>query len=494
MYGATDGVDATAAVRNCYAACKLQRKSFFHKSTYLISDTIDIPSGVNTVSSAGAFFKCIDGAFVDGRPAVRLGNSATNTKWTGQAGVIQVDCNGTNAIGIEFGRVWKGCDVTYANVINHDNIGIKHTSGYGLQLKSYTIWAISKLEGFSRNAKIGTIGFLSLTSDSYYGPCQIFGSWIGIKAFGGMNHYNNPHCWSIYKKADGSALACPMGICIWNQGQNNTFTKPIADSPSMLDYNLPATEANGGFGMWNNLYGYQSTFIGGIVFIPNRAADNEVVPVGKIQAYKCDQSATYIGCEKFDDSTGNAAFAPETFEGGNRDTCYIMGRGGVSTYTNEVMRLERRTVASKGLDINTVFDDTDTTIENWGIINFKQTDRNWLRINANWEGNIQQIRLERSQKGNTSNRDYLATILTPDDKGYEFWMDDTFRKVIWSGTEFRYTDGTKALARRGNSADKDYLTSVLTTADEGYTFWLTDLKKMIVWGGSAWYNVNGGLA
>ncbi len=441
---AGDGVtDDTIAVRNCYAACAAQGKLFYHRSNYCITDTISIPSGVETICN-GSYFKCKDGYFTDNRPALRLGSWSGNIRWIGKAGTLLVDCNGTKAIGIDFNYTWKGCDVSYAKVINHDYIGIKHSHGYGLQLLSYTIWAISKLEGFSRNAAIGTVGLKSETSDSYYGPCQVFGSWIGIHAFGGMNLYTNPHCWSIYKKADGTELACPMGICIWNQGQSNTFIKPIADSPSMLDYSLPATEANGGFGFWNNLYGYQSTFVGANVFIPNRSFNNEVVPVGKIQAYKCDQSATYVGCEKFDDSIGNAAFAPETFEGGNRDTCFILGRGGVSTYTNEVQRHKRRTVMSKGLDINTIYDDTDTTIENWGIINFKQTDNNWLRINANYEGTIKQIKIERSQKGNTGNMAFIATQLTAEDEGYTFWLTDVKKPVYWDGEKFIYSTGAPA--------------------------------------------------
>lgn len=444
QYGAVSGQDATNAVRACYAACATLKKLFLMKSDYLVSDTISIPVGVETIAN-NHYFKCIDGSFASGnKPVVQIGNWNTGTRWIGRVGVLQVDCNGTKAVGIDFNYTWLGCDCSYAKVIRHDNIGILHSHGYGLQLLSWSSWAISKMEGFSRNAAIGTKGFQSNTSDSYYGPSQVFGSWIGIHAYGGMNVYVNPHCWSIYKKADGTELACPMGICIWNQGQSNTFIKPIADSPSMLDYNSPATEANGGFGFWNNLYGYQSTFVGANVFIPNRSFNNEVVPVGKIQAYKCDQSATYIGCEKFDDSIGNAAFAPETFEGGNRDTCFIMGRGGVSMYTNEVMRMRRRMVASKGLDINTIYDDADTTIDNWGIINFKQTDNNWLRINANYQGTIKEIKIERAQKGNTGNMAFIATQLTADDEGYTFWLTDVKKPVYWDGAKFIYSTGAPA--------------------------------------------------
>lgn len=441
MFGATANNNSKLCIEKSYAAAKSLGVKNIFEEMFLAESTVDIPSGASSEMIVGGI-KAKTG-FASNSPVIRLGNysAGASGRWEGYAGTLNVDCNGTSAIGIDFNYTWKSCEVEHAQVMNHANIGIIHREGYGLKLKTYTIFAIAKRDGWANNAPYSSIGLYTETTDNYYGPCQVFGSFVGVKALGGNNEFENTHCWGIYKQAGTlEDMACPMGIPIWNQGQSNCWINPISDSPSMIDYSQPASESNGGYAIYNSLYGFQAKFIGATVFIPNRAT--EAYPVEKIVRFRCNHVATYIACEWFDDSPNKTVFTAEPFEGSLALQSCIVGRSKFDVYTADFPRFRRRLNCFKGIDIQTTYADADSKLNEYGIINFTMPDRKYLRINANYEGNVAQMRLQRQWRGTTGDRSFLATILGTDDAGYQLYLTDSKKLNIWDGTAWREANGT----------------------------------------------------
>ncbi|MDY7569415.1 hypothetical protein QN377_05085 [Pseudomonas sp. CCC4.1] len=393
-------------------------------------------------------FDCNDGAivalpgFAMNAAVIRFGNSVTSQDYRGRGGHLRVKGGRQRVICAEFSRS-QSCGYEKVSVEESLFVGIKSTSGSGLSLGTIKVHQPMILGGKPANADLDSVGLLVTSSDGNFGAGACVGSAIGSKFTGNNNTVGALHNWGVYERG-GIPQSVPMLACFWNEGQSNTFVGCIADSPSLIDYNQPASLANGGYGFVNRGNGWQTKFIGCNTFIPNRVPFGDTMPVGRIVGNLLNQGAAYTNCEVTDD-TGVAlvpGFAGR-YQGTNLDQCTIIGRQD-TRIGNTRLELIKKAYMKRGLEFNATYQDADEHSDGFGNCSFDMQDLKYLKVVTNFGGTTRIIEIQRWTKGTNTLADYLKIVLVAADEGYTLYRTDLSpkRMTVWDGTKFTKIDGT----------------------------------------------------
>lgn len=407
------------------------------RPTYLTS-TLLIPSGVELACIGEGKFVAALG-FIERNQVLKFGDKDTDVRWTGKGKDLVVDCQGQRVVGIQFSRAWEHADFDHIIVHECAYIPVQTVSGFGLKIKSIDATAPSIRSGYPANAQVDSIGVLWEMSDSYItGACKATGYFVGFKATGSNNKFNGIHPYGLYEN-DGIPQTCPMGVCIWNEGQGNRFTNSIADSPSKIDYEAPASLTNGGYGTVNRGNGYQTSFDGITVFIPDRTVFGETIPTG-LRAHYCGQLASYTNAE-INDQTNVSIDKVQPLVGPQASACRYEGIERQQIYSRNPPNHLVKPYFRRGIEFNATYQDGDNFSSGFGSCSFSLVSRNFFQVNSNYEGNISAIKIERIQSGNTAVQAFLSTVLGAGDAGYRFYRTDTKKFRIWNGSAFQDGDG-----------------------------------------------------
>lgn len=389
-------------------------------------------------------FGCDEGAilaapgFASGGTVVRLGDSSGSAVWEGYGGSLHVKCGNQRVIGVDFSRSRK-CGYSSVLVEKSSYIGVKATAGYGLSLPKIDALAPMIISGDIANASSDSIGLLVTCTDSNFGAGDLAGSAVGAKFTGNNNTIGGLHLWGLYQKA-GVPQSVPMIVGLWNEGQANTFVGTISDSPSLIDYALAASITNGGIGFANRGNGFQAKFVGCQVYIPDRTAFGETLPVAKIFGYQVNQSGTYVGCEVTDD-TGSALVAGfgGRYQGTALTTSTIFGRQETRLGGEGQALFVKAPYMSRGMEFQATTIDPALQADAFGACNFSMAARPFFDIVTNFGGDKRTVSLPRLDFGTSSFRTSTVTpLLTGVPSGKYTYRDTTLFKILtWDGTQWR---------------------------------------------------------
>ena len=388
-------------------------------------------------------FDCSDGAivalpgFAPNATVIRFGNSLSAKSYRGRGGHLRVKGGDQRVIGVDFSRS-QSCGYEKVSVEDSLFIGVKSTSGSGLSLGTIKVNSPMILGGKIANADVDSIGLLVVSSDGNFGSGSCAGSAIGSKFMGNNNTVGALHNWGVYERG-GVPQSVPMLACIWNEGQSNTFVGCIADSPSLIDYNKPASLTNGGYGFVNRGNGWQAKFIGCNTFIPDRASFGDNMPIGRLVGNLLNQGATYANCEITDDT--GAALVPGfegRYQGTKLDQCTILGRQDTRIGATR-LELVKKAFMKRGLEFNATHQDLDEHASEFGVCSFAMPNKKYLQINTNYEGNIRLVKLQRRTVAyDAEDLKEIAADLDETDRGeYRVWYEPTKKLLIWDGADWR---------------------------------------------------------
>lgn len=408
-----------------------------NKNTILVS-TLQVPSG--------AYLDCIEpygflaaAGFAVLTPVLKFGDSATQSRWIGRGGDLIVHCGNQRVIGIQFSYPWEHAIFDHLLVNKCAYIPVQTIAGFGVKLISIDATAPSVRAGDPENAQVDSLGVDWRMSDSFItGAVKTVGYFVGFKATGSNNKFNGVHPYGLYEK-DGIPQTCPMGVGIWNEGQGNRFTNSIADSPSKIDYSLPASLTNGGYGTVNRGNAYQSSFDGITVFVPDRTVFGETIPTG-LKAHYCDQLVSFTNAET-NDQTNVSLDEVNPLVGPDALLCRYDGLERQQIYCRNAPIHLVKPYFKHGIEFNATYQDADNFPSGFGSCSFSLLSRAFLTLNNNYEGNISQIKMERTQQGNASVQSFLASIFGANEIGYRFFRTDAKKARVFNGTEFKDPDG-----------------------------------------------------
>jgi hypothetical protein len=399
------------------------------------------------ISSRYCALDCTNGAvvalpgFYQETAVVRHGTTGS-VVWSGYSPSLVVDCTGQRVKGVTFENVNSG-GYGFVCVSGSLFVGIHCINGYELKLQRYSAIFPMILGGAPANADLDSVGLLVSMSDSEFGVGDIKGAAVGVKATGNNNTFAPCHAWGVYKKA-GIPQSVPMLAGFWNEGQSNTFIGCLADSPSLVDFNSAASLTNGGYGYVNRVNGFQSTFVGCKVFVPDRVPFGETLPTNRLVGFNVGQSASYIACEITDyTSSAFVAGIDGRYSGSALNTSLIVGRADIRLPSTASPVFNTRLVANKGLDFNATYDFAPSSDDTWGNVRFKLDNWSHLKVYSNYEGTKVTTRIPRYNSCTTTFR--TATLqgwLTPSDVGYSVFDTTLVKPVWWTGTAWVLADGT----------------------------------------------------
>lgn len=425
-----------------------------------VSSTVNVPTRVGFDCESGVIL-ALPGFAAD-TAVVKFGDSASipepNGRWTCDMPGIIVDCNEQHVIGIDFSRPW-GSNVGYAYATRCNYIGVQGTSGTGLHLASCFARFVSYLTGQTFNAGVDTIGVLvgAGLTDSIFGSnggIGAYGSFVGVKVLGGNNIIYRAHPYGVYRRtSDGRPNSCPMGICIWNEGESNVWLAPLADSPSLVDYDQDASLSNGGYGFYNAGNGWRAMFVAAQVFVPNRSVYGETAPTARLWGGYTNQGMTvtnWIRKDSIADTGGASSFAGH-FTGTTNalNQLNITGWNLAEYWSSEAPRFKRKPWFSRGIEFQATTQDTDSFPSAFGACSFSMPDAKYVRIISNYNGTTQQARIQRYRT--SSSLTALNTVLSnqgsaldANDVNYQVLRTDVNRPMWWNGTKWVWADGTNA--------------------------------------------------
>lgn len=430
-----DTVYVTAAV--AAASAKNHPCAVIVQGRCLVSNTIEVTgSQVSIECSDGVLVA--SGSFADNTAVVQFGKQSSNISWNGYGNHLEIDCNNTMAIGVDFNRVSRGSNYNSISVKRSRKGAVKVSNGYGLRLAKIDSKASAIIFGDGQNAEDGSVGLLVDTSDCDFGSGDVAGYSVGVKAVKNNCTFGPFHVWGVYQKV-GIPQSSPLKIGFWNQGQSNSYFGCIADSPSLADYSLPASVSNGGYGFLNELNGFQTKYFGCNVFIPDRTPFGETLPTNKIVGFVANQSGNYIGCE-VTDYTNTALVSGKTgiFTGSATNTSMFFGRQIADLSSSYQTQFLTKPFAAKGLEFQAKYTTADQQTETWGACSFSMPDGANLRIVSNHDGVKRTSRIPRYTSGNTTLRTgTLTPLLTTEDAGYMYYDTTLSKQLIWNGTVWR---------------------------------------------------------